>query len=290
MTKTSVNLQPSYDTKSLAGKLARVIIYAFIPFFVVLGILVLVRGFSVSTALSSMEVLAGSICLGCSIILPITVHRRLRKSKEMCIEFVNSISDLIKHWAIVCIGPLAYQAYCELFDDFFLEVTPTTSNMLSFTIYKFLSPTQNVMKTPLWSTGKPDKKILPYRFLPFITVPQKTKDFQKWKQQPEKWKRTIAEDEELRELILTYSHITYLQERLSPSKGVFSIHVAGYDTYFVHPLYRGQSVHGKSVGASITFYTVKTPLEKFETPQKFNEQLINIGKKILNHIVQGIET
>jgi hypothetical protein len=291
MMKTGFILQPSYEAKSLAGKLARVLLFAFIPFFVVLGALMLVRGFQASTALFPMEILVGCICLGCSVLLPILVNLRLRRSREMCIGFVNSISDIVKHWALICIGPLVYQAYCELYDGYFLEVTPTSSsNMLSFIIFKFLSPVSDVQKTALWSTVKPDKKILPYRFLPFVKVPQQAKDFEKWTQQQEKWKRTIAEDEELRELILTYSHSTYFQSRLSPSKGVISIDVAGYDTYFTHPLSKGRSLHGKSLGVRTIFYTIREPIQKFETPQIFNRQLVNIGKKILDHVSHGIET
>lgn len=290
MTKASVNLKPSYEAKPLAGKLAELAILAFTPIFAVLGILLLVRGRSASTPLASIEIITGSVAFGGSIILPIIMYWRLRKSKEHCFEFANSISDLIRHWAIVRISPLLYMAYCELFDGYYLELNPTSSDTLSFIIYKFLTPTQNVKKTPLFRTGKPDKQILPYRFLPFIRVPLKIKDFQKWAQQPERWKRTIAEDEELHELILTHSWNNSLLAKLSPSKRIISIHVAGYDTYFIHPLSKGQSIHGKSLGVSVIFYKIKMPSEKFETLQIFNKQLINIGKRILNRLAEGIET
>jgi hypothetical protein len=233
--------------------------------------------------------MTGSVSLGSSITIPLVLHRSLSKSKENCIEFVNSISDLIKHWSLV-LSPFVYMAYCELFDDYYLEIMPSRSDLLVVKLYKFLAQPQNVKKIPLFVTGKPDKRILPYKFRPYLKVPLKTKDFQKWKQQKEKWKRAIAEDEELCNQILTHSENTSLLSKISLSKGIVSLYVAGYDTYFMHPQLKGQSLHGKSLGVSIVYHKTKMSYETFETPQTFNKQLINIGKRILNHLVEGIDT
>lgn len=282
--KTKVNLKPNYEAQPLAGKLTRLVIYALTTFLAVFGVLLLVRELSVSTYLSLMFIMTGSVSLGSSIIIPLVLHRSLSRSKENCIEFVNSISDLIKHWSLV-LGPFVYMTYCELFDDYYLEIMPSKPDLLVVKLYKFLSPPQNVEKTLIWITGKPDKQILPYKFRQFVTVPLKIKDFQKWKQQPEKWKRLIAEDEELCNQILTHSENTSLLSKISLSKGIVSLYVAGYDTYFIHPQLKGQSLHGKSLGVSIAYHGMKMPSEKSKM-----KQLINIGKRILNHLAEGIET
>lgn len=289
MRKTSVNLKPNYEAQPLAGKLVRLMIYALAAIILVTGIFFLVRLRPISEYRSSADIILYSVFLGTPIILLHLVRRSLSKSKENCIEFVNSISDLIKHWSLV-LSPFVYMAYCELFDDYYLEIMPSRSDLLVVKLYKFLAQPQNVKKIPLFVTGKPDKRILPYKFRPYLKVPLKTKDFQKWKQQKEKWKRAIAEDEELCNQILTHSENTSLLSKISLSKGIVSLYVAGYDTYFMHPQLKGQSLHGKSLGVSIVYHKTKMSYETFETPQTFNKQLINIGKRILNHLVEGIDT
>jgi len=287
MAQGSVNSKPSYETQPIVGKLLSLAFLVYTPIFAVLGVYGLVRGLSASTPLSSMEILAGSVSLGGSILLPLAMRWKSKKSKENCVEFINSTSDLIKYWTLVYRDPLSYVAFCELSDSLYLELAAPSSDVFSLIIYRFLTPPQNVKKTPLWRTGKPDKRILPFKFLPYVKVPLKTEGLQKWKEHPDKWKRLIAEDEELCELIVKYSGEASLLSTFSPSKGIRLIYVAGYDTNFIHPLSKGYSLRGKSLGVGIIFQKKKMVTEKFETPPILNKQLINVGVRILKHLAAG---
>lgn len=287
MKKTSVELQPRYIAKSRAGTIATAVIMGFGIVFAVMGIFLLVRGSSSSTEMSQVEVLVGGFLLIVGAIgIPLILRSNWRKTVDNSVEFMNSISDSVRTWAVLRLGSQACQACCELLDGYYLELTLSARrlNAPSFTIYRFLSTTQTVPNKPLLDMGSPKKHILPMAF-----VPLDADGFQKWKVQKEKWKSMIAEDDELREQILANSLRHFMME-YHKLLGIISIEAAGYEKYLMHPQLNGQYLHGKALGVSIIFYKSKPSATEtpagFETPQIANAQLVHIGKRILEHITE----
>jgi hypothetical protein len=270
-------LRPSYEKRSHAAEL---MLLAFGCFFGVAGAWLIVSRFSVS----SIDVIAGGILLGGSVMIPLIIRSNSTRTRDSCVRFVDSVSDLIGHWARSSHDPFGCSAYCELLDGNYLELNlrGRNLNVPYFTIYKFLAPPQIVKKAPLIRMGMPDKRILPG-----MKIPLEAADFQKWTQQPEKWKESVAGDEELRGLILTHS-LRYLLMKHRLMKGIMWIDAAGYDTYFKHPSLKGQFLHGKTLGVRLVYQESKKTFKESEISQPFNKQLVNISERILEHIAREL--
>lgn len=273
---------PMYETKSISMLL---ILLGFAAIFGTMGIYSIVESIILQKFNNGLLVMA-SVTLGVAVLLPIICRYNATRLRRMCYEFMNSVSETIGTWSLSYFIPFSCSSYTEL-DGNYLELTFDKNGSTTLLFYKFLSSPQTLNNasylTRVIATAKIDKQTLRYTRVPLDTV-----NLQKWKENQEKWKSAIAQDQQLFELITSNSlqHFMMNSRRL---EGIGLIDVAAIEAYVHDPSIRGRFLHGKALRIRIGSRKPKAASTQTGILQEYNEQLIEVGKRISRHVFEGIQ-
>jgi hypothetical protein len=265
---TQFALNPTYERKIRSGYLL----------IMVFAIAIVTCEIVIYLALSELAIYWGLSAVAFFILLPLILVlflRSAKKSKDDLIPFINSVSDIVHSWA--CIGPSpisgGFEAHCELVDGYYLHFMPGLSVFSKHRgcvlwLFKFLNEPEHVFQAPVFKE-KPDNKTLKA-----TDIPLKDKTMFSWKESKERWKQLISDDDEIRQWMLQ-----------TGGRDVIRINVSCNDSYKINPKKKGEWLKGKALTVFVNFLSpASSEPDELKT---FYIPLINIGKRIVQHIIEG---
>jgi hypothetical protein len=268
-----VDVSPSYETKPKIGRKGIIVLDALL----VIGILLLpiVSTKEASLYMTLLVSFLIAIPVGFAIFL-----QRAKGGKGTLTQFINSISNLIIHWALVRASLGEYNACCELSNGYYVSFEQNLSRHSGYkavllSVSKFITRPESVSKAPLSKWGWDNRTLKP-TILPF-----RDKDIESWKKSDEKWKRLVSEDEAIRSWMAQNCNWKNLQYAPT-SRGIYSIAMLAYYGYQRNPSIRDGWLKGKWLTIDFIF-RIPTTFDANKL-RNFYLEMIDIGKRIIEHI------
>jgi len=271
-----VNVSPSYEIRPKIGRKETV----FLGIFFAIGILLLVTNIKEASPLMIIFI---SVLTAVPAVL-IAFSQRARWGRDGLIQFVNSISDVIKHWALERTAIGEYSASCELKDDYFLKFRQDVSyhagyNAVLLSVSRFTTRPEAVFKAPyvkVWN----ENYVMPF----LTTLPLRNEEIELWKNSSEKWRRLISEDEVIRSWMAR--HCDWKSIRYAPTaRGIYSIGMEACHGYKRNPSVRDGWLKGRWLTANFIF-RIPTNFDANQL-RTFYVEMIDIGKRIIQHVAEG---
>jgi hypothetical protein len=274
--------EPSYEVRANGPKLMLLI---FTVIFGALGIYEIVKSFSLGQT-GFIVAVVGIFVLGSAVLIQVIYRLNSIRIRRTCCEFMNSVSRIIGAWSVSYFLPFSCSSYAET-DGNYLELTFGRSDSAGLSFYRFLSSPQTLNSAPYFTRVramvKVDKQILRLTRIPLDAV-----ELHRWKENGEKWKVPVVQDEALVELI-TSNSFQYFLKNYRRLGGIALIDAAAVEAYINHPSIKGQFMYGKTLRVRIVSVKPKAISKRTEILQTYHEHLIEVGKRILNHTYKGIE-
>lgn len=257
------------------------------------GLVIVAASFTIAEALIFLLLGKEGWSIYALVVLPISIvtalaflvlSRATENSKNILVQFVNSISNTLISWALE--GPSLtgkYRAHCELSSGYYASLKQGLSYHLGYkaillSVSKFIKGPEQVSDAPFFKWGW-DNRTLKLNVLPF-----ENGQIESWKKSKEKWKQLVAEDEVIRSWMA--QNCDWRNLRYAPSaRGIYSVSMLAYYGYQRNPSVRNGWLKGSWLTVDFIF---RTPTS-FDTKRLsgFYVDILGVGQRIIQHIEEG---